>query len=475
MKTGAGRVFDRSRGFALSSQPEGSSPKAELSRAGQEGEGASRLPLALRALRHRNFQLFFGGQLISLTGTWMQSVAQSWLVYRLTGSVVLLGFVGFAGQIPVFLLAPFGGAVADGRNRQRILVATQAASMVLAFALAALTLTGRITQTEIFTLASLLGLVNAFDIPARQAFVVDMVGKDDLINAIALNSSMVNGARIVGPAVAGILVASVGEGWCFFLNAASYIAVICGLLMMKTKTQARVPLPGSALANIAEGFGFVAHTAPVRALLLLLGLVSLMGMPYAVLMPIFADKILHGGASGLGLLMGASGAGALVGALSLAARRGMRGLGRWVAISSAGFGASLILFSFSRSFWLSAALLLPAGFSMMVEMASSNTLIQAMVPDALRGRVMAVYSMMFMGMAPIGALLAGVLANHLGAPRTVALGGAVCIVGGALFGLRLPVLRDEARQIIVALQITGGTPPEESTGEGASALVPQQQ
>jgi MFS family permease len=446
------------------------SPTAE-----SKAETETRLPLALRALRHRNFQLFFGGQLISLTGTWMQSVAQSWLVYRLTGSVVLLGFVGFAGQIPVFLLAPFGGAVADRRNRHRILVATQTASMLLAFALATLTLTGRITEAEIFTLAALLGLVNAFDIPARQAFVVDMVGKDDLINAIALNSSMVNGARIVGPAVAGILVASVGEGWCFFLNAVSYVAVICGLLMMRTKAQARVPLPGSALANIAEGFAFVARTAPVRALLLLLGLVSLMGMPYAVLMPIFADKILGGGASSLGLLMGASGAGALVGALSLAMRRGVRGLGRWVAISSAGFGASLILFSFSRSFWLSAALLLPAGFSMMVEMASSNTLIQAMVPDALRGRVMAVYSMMFMGMAPIGALLAGVLANHLGAPRTVALGGAVCIVGAAAFGLRLPVLRDEARQIIVALQMTGGTPADETTGEGSAALVPQRQ
>jgi MFS family permease len=421
----------------------------------------------MRALRHRNFQLFFAGQLVSLTGTWMQSVAQSWLVYRLTGSVMLLGFVGFAGQIPVFLLAPVGGAVADRRNRHRILIATQASAMVLAFALAALTLLGHIQVWHVFTLAAALGLVNAFDIPARQAFVVDMVGRDDLINAIALNSSMVNGARIVGPAVAGILVASVGEGWCFFINATSYIAVIAGLLMMKITRHERVPLPGSALANIAEGFRFVAQTAPVRALLILLGVISLMGMPYAVLMPIFADQILHGGASGLGLLMGASGAGALVGALSLAVRRGMRGLGRWVALSSAGFGASLILFSLSRSFWLSAALLVPAGFSMMIEMASSNTLIQAMVPDKLRGRVMAVYSMMFMGMAPIGALLAGLLANRLGAPHTVALGGAVCIVGAAVFGLRLPVLRDEARQIIVALQMSSGTPAEEVTGEAS--------
>jgi MFS family permease len=434
-------------------------------------ETATRLPHSLRALRHRNFQLFFGGQLISLTGTWMQSVAQSWLVYRFTGSVMLLGFVGFAGQIPVFLLAPIGGAVADRHNRHRILISTQTAAMVLAFALAALTLTGHIQVWHIFALAAALGLVNAFDIPARQAFVADMVGRDDLINAIALNSSMVNGARIVGPAVAGILVASVGEGWCFFINAASYVAVIAGLLMMKITRHVRVPLPGSALANIAEGFRFVARIAPVRALLILLGLISLMGMPYAVLMPIFADQILHGGASGLGLLMGASGAGALVGALSLAVRRGMRGLGRWVAISSAGFGVSLILFSFSRSFWLSAALLIPVGFSMMIEMASSNTLIQAMVPDALRGRVMAVYSMMFMGMAPIGALLAGLLANRLGAPHTVALGGAVCVVGAIVFGLRLPVLRDEARQIIVALQMSSGTPAEEVTGEASVVIA----
>jgi MFS family permease len=429
---------------------------------------ASKLPAALRALRHRNYQLFFFGQLISLTGTWMQSVAQSWLIYRMTGSAVLLGLVGFASQIPVFLLAPVGGAVADRYRRHRILVTTQTIAMLLAFVLAGLTLSGRIEEWHIFALASLLGITNAFDIPARQAFVADMVGREDLLNAIALNSSMVNGARVVGPAVAGILVAAVGEGWCFFANAVSYVAVIASLLMMKLTAARRAPARMSALASIVEGFRFVTHKAPVRALLLLLGLISLMGMPYAVLMPIFADQILHGGASGLGLLMGASGVGALAGALSLAARNGLRGLGRWVAFSSAGFGASVILFSMSRSFWLSAALLLPVGFSMMIEMASSNTLIQAMVPDALRGRVMAVYSMMFMGMAPIGALLAGALAQRLGAPNTVALGGAVCILGSLVFGLRLPALRAEAREIIVALQMAGGDPPEEITGDYAA-------
>ena len=427
-------------------------------------EPGRKLPVAMRALRHRNYQLFFGGQLISLTGTWMQSVAQSWLVYRLTGSAILLGLVSFSSQIPVFLFAPIGGAVADRHNRHRILVATQTTAMLLAFVLAALTL-GRLVQTwHIFALAALLGVANAFDIPARQAFVVDMVGREDLINAIALNSSMVNGARIVGPAVAGILVAAIGEGWCFFANAVSYTAVIAGLLMMNVTKPRALPRKGSALAHIAEGFRFVVKTGPVRALLLLLGLISLMGMPYAVLMPIFADQILHGGAGGLGILMGGSGLGALAGALSLAARQGARGLGRWVALATAGFGVSIILFSLSRQFWLSAALLIPTGFSMMVQMAASNTLIQSMVPDALRGRVMAVYSMMFMGMAPFGALLAGVLANHLGAPLTVALGGGVCLIGAGVFALRLPALRAEAQPLFIAQEMSGGNPAEEMTG-----------
>lgn len=418
----------------------------------------------MRALKHRNYQLFFGGQLISLTGTWMQSVAQSWLVYRLTGSAILLGLVSFSSQIPVFLIAPIGGAMADRHNRHHMLIATQTAAMLLAALLAVLTLSGRIQTWHLFALAALVGVVNAFDIPARQAFVVDMVGREDLINAIALNSSMFNGARIIGPAVAGILVAAIGEGWCFFANAVSYIAVIAGLLMMKMTRRRAEPPPGSALAHIIEGFRFVAATGPVRALLLLLGLVSLMGMPYAVLMPIFADQILHGGASGLGMLMGASGLGALAGALSLAARQGARGLGRWVAFATAGFGLSIILFSMSRLFWLSAAFLIPAGFSMMIQMAASNTLIQSMVPDALRGRVMAVYSMMFMGMAPIGALLAGVLANHLGAPLTVALGGAVCLLGAGGFALRLPGLRAAAQPLFIAQEMAAGNPAEEMTG-----------
>jgi MFS family permease len=416
-----------------------------------------------RAFKHRNYRLFFSGQLISLTGTWMQSVAESWLVYRLTGSSALLGVSAFASQIPVFLFATIGGTVADRVNRHRIIVVTQTSSMVLPLVLAALTLTGRVHVWHVFTLAACLGIVNAFDIPARQAFLVDMVGREDLMNAIALNSSMVNGARIVGPAVAGVMVAAVGEGWCFLINGLSYIAVIAGLLMMHVHARPRVARP-SPVRETIDGFRFVARTAPVRALLVLLGLVSFAGMPYAVLMPVFAESILHGGARGLGLLMGASGCGALIGALSLAARRGVRGLGSWVVVSAAGFGAALILFSLSRTFWLSALLLVPVGGSMMVQMASSNTLIQAMVPDELRGRVMAVYSMMFMGMAPFGALWAGWVAERIGAPHTVAIGGVACVGGALIFGVRLPSLRGEARALIVAQGLAGGDPPAEMTG-----------
>ena len=431
-------------------------------------EHPSRLPNALRALRHRNFQLFFAGQFISLTGTWMQSVAQSWLVYRLTGSVLLLGMIGFASQIPVFLLTPIGGATADRYNRHKILLITQTVAMLAAFVLAFLTLTERIQIWHLFVIASCFGIANAFDIPTRQAFAVDMVGKEDLINAIALNSSMFNGARIIGPAIAGILVAAVGEGWCFFGNAVSYIAVLAGLLLMKITPEVR-QRKGSTFANIAEGFGYVVKTKPILALLSLLGLVSLMGMPYAVLMPIFADQILGGGSSTLGFLMGASGIGALTAALTLAARKHVFGLGRWVVFACGAFGIAIIMFSLSRNFYLSALLLIPAGFSMMTQMSSSNTLIQAMIPDELRGRVMSVYSMMFMGLAPIGALLAGSLAGLIGAPETVALGGAVCVLGAVIFGLKFSHLEKEGRKMIVAMQMTGGEPASKAAFQQPSA------
>jgi MFS family permease len=423
----------------------------------------SYLPVTLRSLQHRNFQLFFSGQLISLTGTWMQIIAESWLVYRLTGSSLLLGTAGFCSQFPVFLVAPIGGIVADRHNRQRVVIGTQVASMVLALTLATLTLTHVVRVWEIFTLAALLGVVNAFDIPARQAFLVDMVGKEHLMNAIALNSSMFNAARIIGPAIAGILVAKIGEGWCFFSNGVSYIAVIIGLMMMRVASPARLASAASPLTHILEGFRFVRNTRPIRTILLLLGLVSLVAMPYAVLMPIFADRILHGGARGLGILMGATGVGALLGALTLASRTGVRGLGTWVAFSCGGFGLFLACFAFSRIFLLSAALLLPVGFCMMLQMSASNTLIQAMAPDQLRGRVMALYSMMFMGLAPFGALFGGALADRVGAPITVAT-GAITAIGGAIWFYRyLPKIRTEARQLIIAQTAVGGDPAQEMT------------
>lgn len=423
----------------------------------------SKWPESLRALRHRNYQLFFSGQLISLIGTWMDQVAEAWLVYRLTGSALLLGTVAFASQIPVFLLAPISGALADRYDRRKILIVTQSAMMLLTFVLAWVTLSHRVKIWQIVTLAALTGVVNAIDLPARQSFVVDMVSRADLVNAIALNSSMFNGARVVGPALAGIVVAAIGEGWCFFANGISFLAVIAGLAMMQMN-RPRMAIEGSPMENIIEGFRFVAQSGPVRALMLLLGLVSFTAMPYAVLMPLFADKILHGGAQALGVLMGCSGIGALGGALTLAMRKTLKGLSIWVAVSCAGFGVALLVFSFSRALWLSAALLVPTGFCMMIQMASSNTLIQSMVPDRLRGRVMSVYAMTFMGMAPLGALLAGSLAHKLGAPMTVGIGGVVAIVGAAVFGSKLSAIRPAAREMIVAQQMAGGAPAEEMTG-----------
>jgi MFS family permease len=412
----------------------------------------------LRALRHRNFQLFFSGQMISLTGTWMQNVAQDWLVYRLTGSSLLLGVVAFMNQIPVLILAPMAGMVADRRNRHRIVILTQTLSMVLGLTLALLTLSGHIRIWEIMVLTTLLGSVFAFDIPARQSFLMDMVGRDDLLNAIALNSSMFNAARIIGPAIAGVLVAWIGEGWCFFANGVSYLAVIGGLLMMRLSPQQSTLSSGSIFEHMAEGFRFARRTAPVRLLLLMLGTMSLVAMPYTILMPIFAGRILHGGARALGLLMGATGLGALLGSLILASKQNVRGLGRWVWMASATFGTSLILFSLSRHFWLSCALLVPAGFGMMTQMGATNTLLQVMSPDQLRGRVMAMYSMMLIGMAPIGALLGGAVAAKIGAPLTVGIGGSACLISGILFARQLPAIRAEARQLIQAKGIVIGEP-----------------
>ena len=432
------------------------------------GKTTSRFHDTIRSLKHRNFQLFFSGQLISLVGTWMDTVAEAWLVYRLTGSSLLLGTVTFAGQFPVLLMSPVAGVVADRLNRRKVVIATQTASMILAGILAALTLSKRVTVMQVIVLAALMGVVNAFDIPARQSFLVEMVGREDLMNAIALNSSMFNAARIIGPAIAGILVASFGEGWCFFVNSVSYIAVIAGLLAMKIAPRMRPAEAASPFEHIAEGFRFVRGTGPIRSLLLLIGLVSLVAMPYAVLMPVFAAKILHGNARTLGILMTAAGVGALIGALMLAGRRGVAGLGRMVALACGGFGVALILFSFSKTWALSALLLVPVGFSVMTQMGATNTLIQSMVPDRLRGRTMAVYSMMFLGMAPFGALLSGWSADHIGAPKTVALGGVIAIVGALVFARRLPTIRREARQLLDAASVEA----QETMEEVAARVFP---
>jgi MFS family permease len=429
----------------------------------------SRLRDMVRSLKHRNFQLFFGGQIISLVGTWMDTAAEALLVYRLTGSSLLLGTVAFAGQIPIALCATAGGYVADRFDRRKIVIATQTLSMILAGVLAFLTLTHRVTVGEVILLAALMGVVNGFDIPTRQAFLVQMVGREDLMNAIALNSSMFQGARVVGPVVAGIIVYKIGEGWCFFANSASYIAVIAGLLMMRVVRRIPERRTDSPLRHVTEGFRFARDTVPIRALLMLIALVSLVGMPYSVLMPVFAVKILHGTARTYGMLMGATGVGALIGGLTLASRRGVSGLGRWVAMACGGFGTCLVLFSQSRWYLASLCVLVPMGFSMMTQMASSNTLIQVMVPDRLRGRIMGVYSIVFMGMAPLGSLLCGALAERIGAPETLTIGGAIAVCGAILFAINLPKIRVEARQLIVAQGMAGGEPALEP---GVTAVTP---
>ncbi|HEX3745300.1 MAG TPA: MFS transporter [Bryobacteraceae bacterium] len=407
-----------------------------------------KLPATLRALQYRNFQLFFSGQLISLIGTWMQNLAQPWLVYRISGSMVLLGGITFSSQIPIFIFSPLGGIVADRYSRHRVVIATQTLSMLLALVLAALTLSNRVQIWHIFVLSALLGAVNAFDIPARQAFIVEMVGKADLMNAIALNSSMFNASRVVGPAIAGILVAAIGEGWCFFANGVSYIAVLVGLLMMRVAPRARLVSQASPLANIAEGFRFVFRSRAIHSLLVLLGIVSVTGMPYQVLMPVFADRIVHGGAQTLGWLTGSAGMGALLAALLLASRETLKGLSLWVAIATAAFGAGLIVFAISHTLLFSSLISVPVGFALMLQMGSTNTLIQSMVPDELRGRLMGVYSMVLMGLAPIGGLAAGLVADRIGAPWTVAIGGAICLVASAVFWTQLEGIRVHMRRML---------------------------
>jgi len=394
-----------------------------------------------RALQHRNFQLFFAGQLVSLIGTWMQSTAQLWLVYKLTKSAALLGVFGFANQIPILLLASIGGYVGDRYNRHRSVIATQTASMILAFVLAGLTLSGAIHDARdawvVIFIAFLVGVVNAFDVPIRQAFLVQMVGKEDLPNAIALNSSIFNGARVVGPAIAGFAIAEIGEGWCFFLNGVSFLAVIIALLAMRLPAVERKPSTESPWRSLLQGFRFAMSDLPIRSALLLLSWLSLLGLQYSVFLPVFADEILHGGPRGLGLLMSSAGVGAVLGALHFAARTEFTGLARWIAGTATTCGIGLIIFSESRVFWLSMVVLFVVGFSATVQMAATNTIIQSRVPDELRGRIMAVYAMMFMGVQPIGSLLAGGVAKRIGVRYTLGLFGLLVLAGSLVFLFRV--------------------------------------
>lgn len=409
---------------------------------------------AVRALASRNYRLFFAGQSVSLIGTWMTRVATSWLVYRLTGSATLLGVVSFAGQIPLFFLAPLAGVWVDRWDRHRTLVVTQILSMFQSLALAALALTGTIQIWHILALSLAQGLINAFDMPARQAFVVQMVERrEDVGNAIALNSSMVNGSRLIGPALAGMLIAATGEGICFLLDGLSYIAVIASLLAMRLPNATPPPRTHRVLDELTEGWRYVSESVPIRSILLLLALVSLMGMPYTVLMPVFASNILHGGPHTLGFLMAASGIGALAGAVTLATRKTVVGLGGRIVLAATLFGAGLIAFGLSRNLWLSFSILPVIGFGMMQEMASSNTILQTIVDDTKRGRVMAFYSMAFQGMTPFGSLLAGALATKIGAPETVILGGVLCLLAAAWFYRTLPAIRRLVRPIYVRLGI----------------------
>jgi len=387
-----------------------------------------------RAFQHRNYRLFFAGQLLSLMGTWMQTVAQSWLIYQLTGSAVLLGAVNFANQLPVLLLSPVGGTVADSHDRRRLIMATQATLMTLAFILAALTLSGVVQVWHILTLATLQGIVNSFDMPARQSFVVEMVGKKDLPNAIALNSTMFNAARMVGPAVGGLLVALTNEGWCFLINGLSFLAVLTGLYFMSVPPRP-APSAEDGKGGIGQGLAFAARTEPYRSLLLLVATLSLAGMPFTVLLPVFATD-LNAGPDGYGLLMGAVGLGALAGAIRLAIHRDAGKLNLLPGLAACGMGIGLVLLGLAPGFWLSETALLVIGFCLITTTAVCNTLLQSQVPDRLRGRIMACYMMCFAGLAPFGALAAGGAAHHIGAPLTVMIGGGICFVGGVLFQLR---------------------------------------
>ena len=431
------------------------------------------LAFAFRALHHRNYRLFFAGQAISLIGTWIARLAIGWLVYRLTKSEFMLGLVSFISLAPALVLTPLGGIVADRWSRHRVLIATQATLMVTSLSLAYFALRGTITVPHIIVLGALQGLCNAFDIPARQAFVVDMVaGTEDIGSAIAMNSMVFNGARLIGPSIAGVLIAAFGEGQCFLIDGLSFLAVLAALIAMRVPPPKPRPDRRHALHELREGLAASFGFPPFRAILILMALTGLVGMPYMVLMPVFADEVLHGDAITLGFLMAASGVGALIGALTLAMRESVVGLGRVIMGCAALFGFSLIAFGLSRSLWISLLIVAAAGFAMMALSAASNTIVQTLVDDNKRGRVMGFFAMAFMGTMPFGSLLAGSLAHHIGAPATVMLGGVICVFSAALFARVLPTLREHVRPIYEA---RGIIPParEPATAETVPPLDPE--
>ena len=408
----------------------------------------SGLKTIFRALKYRNFRLFFVGQGLSLIGTWIQQIAMGWLVYRLTNSPLLLGVVGFAGQIPTFILSPFTGVMADRWNKRRILIITQALSMVQAFILAVLTLTGNVAIWHIIVLSIFLGCINSLDIPARQSFIVEMIEeKKNLSNGIALNSFMFNGARLIGPSIAGILIAVVGEGICFLINGISFFAVILSLLAMKIKKHEKSKEDSDIMVRLKEGFSYAFGFIPIRFILMLLSIISLTGMSYAVLMPVFARDVLKGGPHTFGILVSSAGVGSLIATVYLASRKSVLGLNRMIPLSAFVFAIGLMAFSLSQSLLLSSVLLAITGFGIMTNMAASNIILQTVVDDDKRGRVMSFYTMAFMGMAPIGSLLAGVMASRIGAVNTLMIGGVVCICGAAIFASKLPIMREKMHPV----------------------------
>jgi MFS family permease len=427
----------------------------------KEGDNTGRFKVVFRSLKYRNYRLFFAGQSVSLVGTWMQRIAMPWLVYHMTGSALLLGVVGFAGQIPSFLLSPVAGVLTDRWSRYRVLLVTQILSLIQAGVLAWLTLTGGIQIWEIIVLSVILGCINAFDVPARHSFVIDMVEKkEDLGNGIALNSLMFNGARLIGPSIAGIMLATTSEGVCFLLNAISYIFVIISLMMMRLNLRTGRRKEERILLELREGFRYAFGFAPIKHLLILLSISSLMGMSYSVLMPVFAKEILHGGSHTYGFLMGAAGFGAFMGALFLASRKSVLKLGRIVPASTIVFGVGLLALSVSRIFPLCLILMIFIGLGMMMQTAASNTILQTITDDDKRGRVMSFYSMAIMGTAPFGSLLAGWLAKVIGTPGTIFAGGLSCIIGALFFMRKLPELKALVRPVYVKMGII----PEVATG-----------